>query len=269
MIVRLVSLNIWDLPISLPGNQRKRRLSHLLDGLPAIDADIVLFQEAFRPDFKSRLATALPGFHADALAPQRRRSYWIELDGSGGLLTLSHWPITTSVFRASRTTPGMRLDERIGRKGCLWTAITTPAGPIVVGNVHLYAGNAPRDARVRAVQVRQILNAPQLRMPGPIVLAGDFNMAVEFERRTGGRTGFDLLAAAGFHEIAGGKTGTLFTMSPRHNRYAGRIQRFRHDRRLTQVFFRGMRPGPESPRLCFLDPPVSDHYGLRVALAHQ
>lgn len=262
--VRLVSINIWDLPIHLPGNDRRGRRRRLLDRLPALDADVVLVQEAFRPAFRKRLARAMAGYH---VAPDRqaaRRIAWVSMDVTGGLMTFSRWPVANSDFHAWRTPVRMRLDERIGRKGAMWTRIDTPAGPLTVVNVHLYAGNGRGDARGRTTQVRELL--ARRALAGPTVLAGDFNMARELEEDWGGG-GFDLLFRDGFREIADGWTGSLATMAPHGNRYAAMIQRVRRDRRLTQVFLRELEPGVPAPSRCLHDPPVSDHYGLLVGLS--
>lgn len=269
MNITLVSINIWDLPpLPLPFHDRKRRRARLLEGLPPLAADIVAVQEAFRPRFKARLARTMPNMHVAGDPESERRSLIYRFDTSGGLLTLSRWPIAASRFQPSEAFRAMRRDERIGRKGSLWSTVDTPAGRLMVVNAHLYAGTGPGDSRIRAEQVRQLLGERELDSDQPAVLLGDFNMALEYERTDRGPTGFDLLADAGFSEIAHGKTGRLATMSPPTNPYAGKIQRFRHRRRLTQVFYRGptIRSDGKPPQLCLDDPPVSDHYGLRAVL---
>ncbi|HEX9727523.1 MAG TPA: endonuclease/exonuclease/phosphatase family protein [Gemmatimonadales bacterium] len=265
--MQFVSINIWDLPVRIPGLSRSHRRRDIIAQLPMLKADIVLIQEAFRLDFRRRLAGAFPGSHSAPLRHVARRSWMLEMDETGGLLTIARWPITSMTFVPSPLHPGMRLDERIGRKGCLWTDIATPWGELRIGNVHLYAGNAPRDARVRRAQIRRLVRRANTRR-GPTVMAGDFNMAREFEQPDRGPNGFEVLHAERFDEIGGGRTGDLATMSPRRNRFAARIQRARHDRRLTQAFFRGdeIALGPEPARLCLTDPPVSDHFGLAFSL---
>jgi endonuclease/exonuclease/phosphatase family metal-dependent hydrolase len=236
--------------------------------LPRQQADLLLLQEAFRPAFRRALLATLAEYHADARAREERRHWLLRRDGAGGLLTLSRWPISHTVFQPSRHFRGMKLDERIGHKGVLWTRVETPLGALLVGNVHLYAGSSPHDARVRAVQVRQILQHRVLDRDTPTILAGDFNMAAEFEQPVRGPAGFDLLRQHGFVEIAGGFSPGLITMAPSTNRYARYLPWHPPDRRLTQVFFRGpgITVGPEPPTLCLHQPPVSDHFGLRATL---
>lgn len=263
--IRLLSLNIWDLPITLPFTDRGRRLAALLARLPGERADIVLLQEAFRHTFRRLLVERLAGMHADAMLHHVRRTGGLTMDASGGLTTFSRWPMRESLFVPSRRVPGMKIDERIGRKGWLWTPLETPQGIVHVANVHLYAGNAPRDARIRALQVRQMLRS--VPPTGPVVIAGDFNMAAEYERPDTGPTGFDLLRAAGFREVADGRSDGVATMAPSRNRWARYLPWHRPDRRLTQVFLRGPFTVTAPVRLTLHDPPVSDHYGLLVELA--
>jgi endonuclease/exonuclease/phosphatase family metal-dependent hydrolase len=268
LTIRLVSVNIWDLPIRLPRTQRPLRRRRLLDGLPRLDADVLLIQEAFRPRLRRAILHALPALHADEHARRGRWFMFVPMDGTGGLLTLSRWPITGTRYQRARRFRRMKLDERIGRKGCLWTRITTPAGELLVGNVHLYAGNTPLDAHVRAIQTRDLLLRGECRPDVPTVLAGDCNWDLDFEHSERGATGHVEMLQAGFREVADGRSEGIATMDPRHNAYARYVPWHRPARRLTHVYYRGpgIEPGPEPPRLCLHDPPASDHYGLWVTL---
>lgn len=186
------------------------------------------------------------------------------MDSTGGLLTLSRWPIGRTVFEPSRRLPGIRPDERLARKGWLWTEILTPGGTLWAANVHLYAGNTSFDGRIRTIQTRQLVRTAPVPKDVPVLLAGDFNMAREHERAERKRTGFDVLHEAGFIEMLDGKSDGLKTMAPSINPHARYMPSHRPDRRLTQMFFRGpgLSPGPDHPQLCLHDPPVSDHFGL-------
>ena len=268
LTIRLVSVNIWDLPVPLLRTQRAARRRRLLDALPRLDADLVLIQEAFRPRMRRAILRALPALHADGRARARRWVLFLPMDAAGGLLTLSRWPILSTRYQPARRFRRMKPDERIGRKGCLWTRIATPAGELLVGNVHLYAGNTPVDAHVRAIQARDLLAHGDSRPDAPTVLAGDWNWDLEFEHSERGPTGHVEMLQAGFREVADGRSEGIATMDPRHNAFARYVPWHRPARRLTHVFYRGpgIGPGPETPNLCLHDPPVSDHYGLQVTL---
>ena len=268
MKVRLVSINIWDLPVPLPGFARASRRRGLLEQLATLDADLVLIQEAFLPAFKLRLAGTLATHQPDHYLQQRRRQLFLSMDASGGLVTFSRFRLDTSRYGQFPLWRGMKPDERVGRKGCLWTQVQTPTSALLVGNVHLYAGNTPPDRRARSMQTRHLLDQLERLPPQLTIVAGDFNMAAELEHRLDGHpTGFDLMHEAGFVEVAGGATGNLATMSPINNRFARYAPWRRPERRLTQVFIRGAGMELESgPDLCLNHPPVSDHFGLLVTL---
>jgi endonuclease/exonuclease/phosphatase family metal-dependent hydrolase len=268
LTIRLVSINIWDLPIRLPRTQRASREHRLLDGLPRLDADLVLIQEAFRPRLRRAILGVLAALHADAHARDRRWVAFLPLDAAGGLLTLSRWPIAHTRYQPARRFRRMKLDERIGQKGCLWTRIATPAGELLVGNVHLYAGNTPLDAHVRTIQTRDLLFRGDSRPALPTVIAGDCNWDLDFEHSERGPTGHVEMLQAGFREVADGRSEGIATMDPRHNAFARYVPWHRPVRRLTHVYYRGpgIGPGPTPPGLCLHEPPVSDHYGLRATL---
>ena len=269
MNIRLVSINVWDLPLPLPRFERRTRRRRLLHQLPMLDADVILVQEAFVPGFRHELRAALPTYHVDALVASRRRPLLLRMDGAGGLMVFSRWPVGRTVFEPSRPFRFMKPDERVGRKGCLWTELATPAGGLVVGNVHLYAGNRRSDARARSRQTRQIVEQHPFEPAAPTVLAGDFNMAREVEDTGGPPTGIDIMEEAGYKEVAGARSDGIATKAPSVNRYARISPWPQTDRRLTQVFLRGpgLAPGPEPPRLCLDAEPVSDHFGLMVTLS--
>jgi endonuclease/exonuclease/phosphatase family metal-dependent hydrolase len=268
LAIRLVSLNMWDLPIPLPRFDRRLRRRRLLEQLPGVDADVLLFQESFRPGFRRALTRGCDGFEGHADCAMGRWFLFVPMDRTGGLLTLSRWPIVAQRYQRAHWFRTLKLDERIGGKGCLWTRVRTPAGELLLGNVHLYAGNNPVDAHVRAVQAREILMHGELRPDLPVIMAGDFNWDLDFEHSERGPTGHAVMLEAGFREIADGRSEGIVTMDTKANRYARYVPWHRPPRRLTHVYYRGpgLSGGPEPPALCLNDPPVSDHFGLRATL---
>src|ERR1043165_2457925 len=154
MNIRLLSINIWDLPVPLPGGGRRSRRQHLLESLSRTDADIVLIQEAFLPSFRPQLAAALEHHRPDHFFSGRRRAYLLPMDTSGGLTTFSRFPLVRSRYGAFRCWNGMKPDERIGRKGCLWTEYAVEGTRMLMGNAHLYAGTGAGPARARPFPVR-------------------------------------------------------------------------------------------------------------------
>jgi endonuclease/exonuclease/phosphatase family metal-dependent hydrolase len=268
MLIRLLSINIWDLPISFPGFDRRRRFGHLLAGLPALDADLVLIQESFRVSLRKRIHAVLPRHNAQEGAERRvLRLPLLPNDRSGGLFTLSRWPVTRTRMQRWRHKHWLKVDEQLARKGALFTELSTPVGPLLLCNVHLHAGLASADARARVLQLREFLAQPEAARNGPMIVAGDLNIDAAHEPAAVSPNGFDLLREAGFQEIAGGSNDGLGTFVPAQNRYA-RVGLPRPDhRRLTHVFCRGANlRALAPPTICFDNPPVSDHFGLLATL---
>ena len=269
MLIRLLSLNLWDLPFWFPGSERGRRVTTLLSTLPRLDPDIVLLQEAFRMDLRERICDALPLHYADARATQRGGMVpLLPADISGGLLTLSRWPVTSTHMTRWRHIRLLKLDERFAQKGALWTEIETPAGVLAVCNVHTHAGRTPADARARVRQIEELLADEGAAGDGPMIVAGDLNIDPAVSPDDVSPNGFDLLAQAGFAEVALATNSGLGTVVPETNPYARVGFRRPDHRRLTHVWYRGpgLTPGPTAPSICFNDPPVSDHYGLLATL---
>lgn len=267
MKLSLLSINVWDLPITLPGTKRRLRRGRLLTQLPAAGADLVLIQEAFRPSLRRDLVAAMRGYHTDGQMLGRRRWVLLAMDTAGGLATFSRWPVLETRYQPSFRLRGMKPDERIGRKGVLWTTLDTPAGPLTIGNVHLYAGNRPVDARVRTAQTGRITRGMD-SIRGPVILGGDFNISREVEIPDRGPSAFDVMERTGFREIADGRSEGIETMDPRRNPWARYSPWHKPGRRLTQIFYRGPGIRPVGrPRLVLDDLPVSDHFGLLATFA--
>ncbi|HEY2825265.1 MAG TPA: endonuclease/exonuclease/phosphatase family protein, partial [Gemmatimonadales bacterium] len=221
MLIRLLSLNIWDLPFSFPGSNRRERHEHLLKGLAALDADVVVIQEAFNPPLRSRIRTALPRHDVDARASLRGgRIPFLPGDASGGLLTLSRWPVTSTRMARWRYKRLIKLDEQFARKGALWTEIRTPLGALLVCNVHTHAGQVRADAEARMRQIEELLADPSAAHAGPFIIAGDLNIDPAVSPDNVPPNGFDLLRAAGFTEIGLEANAGLGTVVPATNRYA-------------------------------------------------
>ncbi len=261
----VVSINIQDLPAFVPVMDRRVRRHRMLTQLPGLGADLLLLQESFVPAFRMRLQQALRDLTPANATRCNGRSLF---PACGGLLTFSRFPVSWSRFVAWPRFPSMKLDERFGRKGFLLSELETPRGALLVCHVHMYAGKRPPCARVRRSQVELLIEYLDPFRGRSILLAGDFNMDPAYEVIDGGATtGWELLLAAGFREAAQGSNDGLRTFEPSTNDYARYTFVKNYDCRLTQFFVRG--EGLEvvsAPELCLTDPPVSDHYGLRVRM---
>jgi endonuclease/exonuclease/phosphatase family metal-dependent hydrolase len=176
--LRAVTFNAWALPVTIPSQEKRRRLSRLPEALAALDADVIILQELFDVRGRHRLLRELcPPYSStpDAMAT-RRILRLVPADTTGGLLFLSRFPITGSRFVPHSLGPGTKVDERLGRKGALVVHLETPVGELTVFAVHLYAGTKPKDTRIRSVQLAPLLEVLEAEAgANPVLLAGDIN----------------------------------------------------------------------------------------------
>lgn len=176
--LRVVSFNAWALPVTIPSQDKRRRLRRLPEALAALDADVIVLQELFDVRGRRRLLRELcPPYSStpDAMAT-RRILRLVPTDTTGGLLVLSRFPITGSRFVPHSLGPGTKVDERLGRKGALVVHLETPVGELTVFAVHLYAGTKPKDARIRTAQLAPLLEVLDGEAAAnPVLLAGDIN----------------------------------------------------------------------------------------------
>ncbi len=176
--LRVVSFNAWALPVTIPSQDKRRRLKRLPEALAALDADVIVLQELFDVRGRRRVLGELcPPYLTTPDALETRRILGlVPADTTGGLLILSRFPISGSRFVSHSLGRGTKVDERLGRKGALIVHLETPIGELTVFAVHLYAGTKPKDTRIRTAQL-----APLLRIldseaaANPVLLAGDIN----------------------------------------------------------------------------------------------
>lgn len=176
--LRVVSFNAWALPVTIPSQDKRRRLRRLPEALAALDADVIVLQELFDLRGRRRLLRELcPPYSSTPDAMETRRILGlVPADTTGGLLVFSRFPITGGRFVPHSLGPGTKVDERLGRKGALVVHLETPVGDLTVFALHLYAGTKPKDARIRTAQLApllEILNAEAT--VNPVLLAGDIN----------------------------------------------------------------------------------------------
>ncbi|UCC82530.1 MAG: endonuclease/exonuclease/phosphatase family protein [Gemmatimonadota bacterium] len=176
--LRVVTFNAWALPVTIPSQEKRRRLSRLPEALAALDADVIVLQELFDVQGRRRLLSELcPPYLSTPDAMESRRILGLApADTTGGLLVLSRLPITGSRFVSHSLGSGTKVDERLGRKGAMFVHLETPVGALTVFAVHLYAGTKPKDTRIRSAQLAPLLEALDSEAgTNPVLLAGDIN----------------------------------------------------------------------------------------------
>ena len=176
MEIEVIGYNVWGLPFWLPEARRWERLPRIPEELREMPVDVIALQEAFDPLFRRYLVGVVGNRYRrgdGALCREPMRLAGAK-DCTGGLLTLSRFPILEESFHPHPVTESTRWEERMLEKGALLSRLQTPVGELLVVNVHLYAGRSPRDEAVRLEQIRRI---GELLEPTdvPVVLVGDLN----------------------------------------------------------------------------------------------
>ena len=179
MQLKLVTLNIWDIPFWF-SLDREARIARLGQYLNKISPDLICLQESFDVKHRDHLYEYLgrDQFHIiEEYDRTRRVLLFKHLDLTGGLVTFSRLPIISSRFIPFRRFVDMDFAEYIARKGILETILTTSEGPLCLLNTHLHAGGLHVDVEtnIRRRQMNQIMKVLVARNEMPIILAGDFN----------------------------------------------------------------------------------------------
>lgn len=165
----------------LPGSDQSKRFDAIVDSINAGDADIVCLQECFSKRLRKRLSRGLNNkyrYYSDIMK-SRREMLILNMDLHGGLITLSKHPVICEEFHGFAVREDMNPEEKIGRKGFLFTQIKTPDGIINVINTHLYAGNHQHAELMRFEQLKymnSILASMEDFYLYPTFLVGDLNI---------------------------------------------------------------------------------------------
>ncbi|GMV03838.1 MAG: hypothetical protein AMXMBFR53_01200 [Gemmatimonadota bacterium] len=274
----LVSYNIWALPLPLPGMERLRRLPAIPGRLAALDADVILLQEAFDVRVKEFFASYFTDYHRGPELLCREPMWPVgEKDCTGGLATLSRLPVVEERFWVHPTGEAPKLDERNGRKGFLLSRLETSLGPVDLVNIHLYAGRSEEDEDHRLLQLRRLKAV--LDSAGsagrPVILAGDLNvvhpgLSAADPSRAPSRAYRLLVDSLGFVDTHPRAEDGDLSYDAQVNPYAG-VWYNRWEGR--QVFDYVLVRVPEGMRLRVVErrrvmdvDPLSDHYGVLAVL---
>ncbi|KKU91663.1 MAG: hypothetical protein UY23_C0001G0269 [Candidatus Jorgensenbacteria bacterium GW2011_GWA1_48_11] len=200
MELKLLTFNIWDVPLHLSLNRHER--AHRIGGyLKKWTPDIICLQEAFDVEHRRRIREDVGNHDYNIIEEYdetRRTLLFKRFDLTGGLVILSRYPIKESLFTPFKRPLRMTLPERIGRKGFLKALIETPAGPLLVVNTHLCSPGLWTNHRMRIFQIKQLLEDLGGSNNVPIILAGDLNEDLAL----GGEDFFQLIKNAGFDDGA-------------------------------------------------------------------
>lgn len=179
--LKVLSLNTWGLPIVLPGSDQSKRFDAIVDSINAGDADIVCLQECFSKRLRKRISRSLNNkyrYYSDIMK-SRREMLILNMDIHGGLITLSKHPIICEEFYRFPIIEDMNPEEKIGRKGFLFSQLETPVGIVNVINTHFHAGNYLHAECIRLEQLKYmygILENMEDFYLYPTFLIGDLNI---------------------------------------------------------------------------------------------
>lgn len=177
----IMTLNLWGLPIWMPGHHQSKRFKRAPGQLLLSGMDILCFQEVFSRKLRKKLLTGLDTIYNVYSDYQCNEPIFgpIVKDCHGGLMTLSKYPIIEEVFYPYPIWDGMRWEEKIGAKGFLISTIDVHGEKVFIINTHMYAGMNDKDATFRLQQLmymnQVIASNPELEHH-KVILMGDLNV---------------------------------------------------------------------------------------------
>lgn len=272
MNIKIISLNIWDIPFWF-SLKRKERILRLGEFFKEQNADIICLQESFDVKHRDKLHEYLgkkvySASESGYNGKTRRILLFKRFDLTGGLVTFSKLPIKRSSFTPYRRFVDMMFAEYIGRKGVLETVLETPKGPLLIMNTHLHAGSLSVDQRVRLRQLRQLLRVAETAKDMPTVLVGDFNENDIFKEKNFAH----LLRKSGFRDAAENSKEEAKPTIRLGNRYASKtwFNRNSKSKRLDYILVNNLENfGWKIAEFKVLDQPknpLSDHDPIMLAI---
>src|SRR3972149_2010489 len=97
--LKILTFNIWDMPIWLPKIDRRKRLKKIPSEINKLSPNIICFQESFKIKNRKKIIESLTADYFSSGNNQTRKLYpLIRTDIHGGLLVLSQFPIIEKSF---------------------------------------------------------------------------------------------------------------------------------------------------------------------------
>lgn len=258
MSLRIISFNIWDLPLWFV-KRRTERMRRIGQYLASAKADIICLQESFDTKHRTILHDILGrGYHIGNGHGETRKILGLKtFDMTGGLITYSRFPVITSRFIPFSRFLNVAFVEFLARKGFLETVLKTPKGPLRVVNTHLHKISVIGSSWIHARQTRKIINFLKGEKKIPTIFAGDFNEDRMMEQKWFN----DTIRGAGFIDPERNRGKAILPSYRKENPFVNMWpNRVKVSERCDYVFFRDFKkaevasydPLPKNP-------PLSDH----------
>ena len=265
--IKIISFNIWDLPILFVNRKkgRRRRIDLLREYLDELDADIICLQESFDIKHRKLIYDSLvsKGYYATDGMDKGRLVPMAYMDTTGGLVIFSKFKITEEKFIPFKIFE-YSIFEYFGRKGVLEAVVETPVGLLHVINTHLHSGEYNFDKKIRLSQLNRVFKVANGKRGMPIVFTGDLNQHAIIDNKE-----FDVLSEHDFiHPVL--EEGAI--PKPTYRRDNPFVNGFinRSSKRLDYIFVRhlekyNLNVVKYSP--IHLKPAVSDHDPVLIFLS--
>ncbi len=248
MIVKLLTLNIWSLPVGF-SQSRRWRLEKIAEEIQKQDPDIVFLQECWLSRDVKKIGRILHKY--SAVLPTSFINY-------GGLAVFSKTALTAQKMEYFHTCTEYSAIEMLAHKGVIVCQVKNL--PVLFLNTHLYAGCSAKNRAIQRMQVQEILQHIN-NIPNDIrvVIGGDFNLPPELLMQY---TKNSLVSLARLSDP---------TFDPR-NKYTQRRgnwlaqpQYRRLDYFVTRTCNASRIQVLEEQYIC-KHPPLSDHYGVLLTM---
>lgn len=268
MELKILSFNIWDLPLFFVKN-RKKRIRATAEYLKKLDADIVCLQESFDIKHRALLKDALTdNYYMTGDTEEARRILFIKLlDMSGGLVIFSKFPILESNFISYSRLFNSAIGEALARKGFLEAIVKTPKGKVRILNTHLHEETPFFDKKVRMSQLAKLFGlVKQDNLPA--ILTGDFNEEALMHQEKFSA----LFDSRGFeHPIKSARASDVAPTYRPGNPYVDNwVNRTSVPKRFDYILVKGMdKLGLTATRYepQIINPPLSDHDPILLVLS--
>lgn len=272
----LLTINLWGLPVKLPGHAQKERFQNIPQMLFKGQQDIICVQEIFSKRLRKRLLKSIPSSYAvfSDYSCNETIFGWVKKDCHGGLMTLSKYPIIEETFYRYPKSRDMRLEERAGEKGFLLTKIRINEEYIYVINTHLYSGPSEVDEMHRLRQIKymhEVLSEIPSFNHHYAIMLGDLNVRHPELAELTGRPSSSVYAyiqdEMRFEEYDLNRDANIYTIDYHQNDYTPEGEDLQ---KLDYIMYRdprGYAQQKEKSTVVFKnDEAISDHLGLSCSV---